>query len=121
MNIDSILFFRRFRARIILRLCIIGTILVATIITYARYENTIWLVCGGLLLIWQISGLLYALERITRDLTGFLEAIQYSDFTQSYRTPYPDKIFNSLYDAFTSVMDSFQETRSQSEAQKIRF
>jgi len=121
MDVGSFLFFRRFRARIVLRLSLIGLILTATIIAYLELENYVWLVLGGVLLIWQINALLSSLERVSRDLTSFLEAIQYSDFTQTFRSPFPDKIFQNLYQAFEQVMDSFHETRSQSEAQRRYF
>ena len=121
MSTDSFLFFRQFRLRIILRLCVIGAILVATTLMYLRFENYVWLIAGGLLLVWQVNRLFSSLERVTRDLTSFLEAIQYSDFTLSFRSPFSDKIFNNLYHSFGNVMDSFHETRSQSEAQRRYF
>lgn len=85
---------------------------------YTRDNNAVWLLAGGALLVWQIHGLLTSLERITRDLTSFLEAIQYSDFTQTFRSPFQDKVFTSLYESFNNVMLSFRETRSESEAQR---
>ena len=118
MSIKSILFFKRFRVRIIFYLCVIGLICLATITAYIRYENYIWLIVGGILLIWQTFSLFSFIERITRDLTRFLEAIQYSDFTLTLRSPFSDKIFDSLYQAFGQVIDSFQKTRSQNEAQR---
>ncbi len=118
---DTFLFFRRFRVNVVLRLVSIGATMLASIVFFLQFDNYVWLLAGGLILTLQTRSLLFRIERITRDLTSFLEAIQYSDFTQSFRTPFSERVFRNLYDAFAEVMRSFQDTRSESEAQRRYF
>lgn len=74
---------------------------------------------AGIALLIQASVLIRTIERITRDLVSFLEAIEYSDFTQSFSPPYSDTGFHRLYGAFSKVMRAFQDTRAKSEAQRM--
>ena len=118
MSTDTFRFVRGFRYRILTHLLLIVATIIGTYVAYIRLDNTMWLVIGGIVLFFQVRSLLLRIERITRDLTSFLEAIQYSDFTQTFRSPFPDQKFNALYSAFSNVMQSFQKTRSDSEAQR---
>ena len=66
----------------------------------------------------QAAALIRHLERGTRDLLSFLEAIEYSDFTQSFSSPYKDARFKNLYGAFSRVMQAFKDTRAKNEVQR---
>jgi nitrogen fixation/metabolism regulation signal transduction histidine kinase len=116
--VDSNSFLRRFRLQIVIRLALMALSMVGIcylILVEAEYLLAFLI---GLVLYFQSVVLIRTIERITRDLVSFLEAIEYSDFTQSFTAPYSDAGFRRLYGAFSNVMKAFQKTRAQSEAQR---
>ena len=115
------LFNRHFRTRVFLRVGFIGIVQVAATVAYIRTEEYVWLVVGGIIILWQCARLVSSMERMTKDLNSFLESIQYSDFTQTYRSPFSDRIFSSLYEAFNNVLQSFRDIRAEGEAQRRYF
>jgi two-component system, NtrC family, nitrogen regulation sensor histidine kinase NtrY len=68
------------------------------------------------LLVIQIYALLHVLERPQRDLERFFEAIEYSDFAQSFSFASKDKALQPLRAAFDRVMQAFQNARAEKEA-----
>jgi nitrogen fixation/metabolism regulation signal transduction histidine kinase len=68
-------------------------------------------------LLVQIYLLLHILEQPQRDVTRFLEAIEYSDFSQSFTSESQDKSLKSLRTAFDRVIQRFQKIRTENEAQ----
>ncbi len=71
----------------------------------------------GALLIFQIYQLLHVLERPQRDLIRFFQSIEYSDFSQSFSSSSKDKSLQPLRMAFDRVIQVFQKTRAEKEAQ----
>jgi two-component system nitrogen regulation sensor histidine kinase NtrY len=69
------------------------------------------------LLIIQIVYLLSHLERPQHDINRFFDAIRYSDFMQTFSDKSVDKSLTPMKEAFTKVMESFQKTRAEKEAQ----
>ncbi len=69
------------------------------------------------LLLLQIYSLLHLLERPQRDILRFFEAIEFSDFSQTFSSPGRDKTLEPLRAAFDTVMQAFQKARSEKEAQ----
>lgn len=69
------------------------------------------------LLLLQIYSLLHLLERPQRDILRFFEAIEFSDFSQTFSSPGRDKTLEPLRAAFDRVMQAFQKARSEKEAQ----
>ena len=115
---DGSAFLRRFRFQVLLRLLLLGVSLVAGAYFFFNDASSILVVFLGILVTIQTISLVKLLERITRDLVSFLEAIEYSDFTQSFSAPFTDARFHSLYGAFSKVMQAFQKTRVESETQR---
>ena len=118
MTTEILFFARRFRYRISLRLLSIFVTAAATYFVYEATQNTFWIVVGGILVFSQIRAMMLHVERIARDLTRFLEAINFSDFTQTFRSPFSDPMFAGLYEAYRQVMGAFQETRRETETQR---
>lgn len=73
------------------------------------------LVCACLLVI-QIHALLHVLERPQRDMARFFQAIEYSDFSQTFSFSSKDKSLHPLRIAFDRVIQVFQKTRAEKEA-----
>jgi len=68
------------------------------------------------LLLIQIHALLYVLERPQRDMARFFQAIEYSDFSQSFSFSSKDKSLQPLRIAFDRVIQIFRKTRAEKEA-----
>lgn len=117
--LDSHSFLRRFRIQIVIRLLLLAMTIVAGCYFLFVSKQYLLVSLTGIVLLIQASILIRTIERITRDLVSFLEAIEYSDFTQSFSPPYSDAGFHRLYGAFSNVMHAFQETRAKSEAQRM--
>ncbi len=110
--------FRRFRVQLVMRLAVFGVALYGCFHFWGPAQNPL---LGGLaagVVLWQGYALIRDMERTTRDVVRFLEAIEYDDFVQSFSAPYPDSSFQRLYGAFGNVMRTFQRTRAATEAQR---
>ncbi len=111
-------FLRYFRVQVVVRVIFIAlTIAGAAYVLLNNWQTITALLFAGLLGI-QVAALIRHLEKGTRDLLSFLEAIEYSDFTQSFSVPYSDSNFQNLYGAFARVMQAFRDTRAKNEAQR---
>jgi len=69
----------------------------------------------ALLIIYQFYGLIHYLELTNRQLVRFLDAIRYSDFSQSFRMKNQGASFKELGEAFNEVMHAFHRERDQKE------
>ena len=114
-------FLRYFRIHIVARLLLICTTVAVS--TYGWHVGWSTIVYMGLVgfAFFQSVGLVRHLERGTRDLLSFFEAIEFSDFTQSFSAPFHDGQFKQLYGAFSRVMERFREARAKNEVQRQYF
>ena len=71
----------------------------------------------GLALVVQSAWLVQYHEKITRDLTRFLESVRYADFSQGYISEGRGPLFDDLRDAFEDVTDAFRSIRAEKEKQ----
>jgi signal transduction histidine kinase len=69
-----------------------------------------------LLAVAQAAALLRVIEKPQRDVNRFLEAIQYSDFTQTFSETSGGKSLAPMREAFSKVVEAFQKTRVEKEA-----
>lgn len=69
----------------------------------------------ALLIIYQIYGLIHYLDLTNRQLVRFLDAIRYSDFSQSFHMKNQGTSFEELGKAFNEVMHAFHRERDQKE------
>lgn len=67
------------------------------------------------LIVYQFASLIAYVEKTNRDLTRFLDAIKYSDFSQTFASTGLGSSFNELKAAFNDVIEKFQETRAAQE------
>ena len=109
---------RSFRARIVLRVLLIGATLWLLFHTTAGgWSYPAVTVAAALLLLYQIYGLVHFVDRTNRDLARFLAAIRYADFSQTFVTGGLGSSFDELKTAFNEVLDSFRLARAEKEEQ----
>lgn len=82
-----------------------------------NYWQPLYALLIASLILWQTMALIRSMERSIQDLNKFLEAIEFSDFTQNLVSPFEDQKFSNLYGAFSRVMRVFRETRAANQAQ----
>jgi two-component system, NtrC family, nitrogen regulation sensor histidine kinase NtrY len=70
---------------------------------------------AGLLLI-QIAALLRIIEKPRKDLIRFFQAIEYSDFSETFSVSSQDKSLEPMRTAFERVIQAFQKARAEKEA-----
>lgn len=109
---------RAFRTRIVLRVVFLGATLwlLFYIIAEGTYHLAVPIVVGFVLL-YQLYALIYYVERTNRDLTRFLNAIRYADFSQTFVTGGLGSSFDELKTAFNEVLDAFRQARAEKEEQ----
>ncbi len=66
-------------------------------------------------MLYQTWALIHYVERTQRDLTRFLQAIRYEDFSQSFTGAGLGSAYNNLKDAFNEVLEAFRKTRAERE------
>lgn len=73
------------------------------------------LVIVGAWALYQTWALIHFVERTNRDLTRFLQAIRYEDFSQSFTGAGLGSAYQDLKNAFNDVLDAFRKTRAEKE------
>ena len=109
---------RAFRTRIVLRVALFGATLwlLFYVIVKVTYHPVVPIVIG-LVLLYQLYALVHYVERANRDLTRFLNAIRYADFSQTFVTGGLGSSFDELKTAFNEVLDAFRQARAEKEEQ----
>lgn len=69
----------------------------------------------GMFGLYEIYSLIRYIERTNRDLTRFLQAIKYEDYSQRFSTSGLDSSFRELKSAFSDVLNKLRETRAEKE------
>ncbi|CAL1520885.1 ATP-binding protein [Chitinophaga sp. MM2321] len=106
----------RFSINIILRVLLLTTTLAAGIWLFMHSMQPLAFLLLPLVLL-QLYGIYYYLNRINRKLTLFLESIRYEDF--SIRFSADNKLgqsFSMLNHQFNEVLEAFRQTRAEKEA-----
>ena len=108
---------KRYRVQVTLRLAgIVGAaLLLAYLVGWtARYELVVLV---GIALAYLIASLIRYTEKVTRDLTRFLESVRYADFSQGFTSDGRGPLFQRLRDAFEEVTSEFRRIRAEKEEQ----
>jgi len=107
--------YRHFRIICIARVALLSAS--AYLFFYLLFQTTYYatLVIVGAVIFYQTYALIHYVERTNRDLTRFLQAIRYEDFSQSFSGAGLGSSFNDLKAAFTEVLDAFRRARTEKE------
>ncbi|MTI32270.1 sensor histidine kinase [Xanthovirga aplysinae] len=108
--------FKNFKFNVVLRIIVIS--LNIFLFSYTFFTDTFFLtkllVFG--LLVYQVYNLLKFLDKTNQEVTSFLNAISFDDFTQSYSSDNGDGTTSELNEAFNRVVHKFREVRAEKEA-----
>ena len=107
--------YRHFRTLCIVRVAFLCATICALV--YVLFETSYYttvLILAGITL-YQAYALIHYVERTNRDLTRFLQAIRYEDFSQSFSGRGLGSAFDDLKEAFNEVLNAFRRTRAEKE------
>jgi two-component system nitrogen regulation sensor histidine kinase NtrY len=108
---------RKFSVQVTIRviLIVVATVLLEFIYGDERlFFNQIIL---AVVLIAIVYNLIWYVHQTNRDVTRFLESIKQSDFTATFSKAQLGKSFNHLYNSFASIQESFENVKTENEAQ----
>ncbi|MFB6231921.1 MAG: PAS domain-containing sensor histidine kinase [Salinibacter sp.] len=111
---------KRFRVQVTLRVAAIAGLAGAA--AYLVWGHALYLpavLVVGLAVAAAVSLVRYT-EKVTRDLTRFLESVQYSDFTRRFTSDGRGPFFEDLRDAFEEVTSEFRRLRAERE-REVRY
>ncbi len=111
--------YNRFRVRLLLRVGLLLLTMAATLLLIFQTQWYIAAACLCLFMLLLIYDLVHYVERTNRDITGFLEAIRHSDFTQRFAVQGADPSYRHLYQAFNDISKSFQDIKSDKQAHHL--
>lgn len=111
--------YRHFRLGVFARVIIITLSLAATALLLADTSDEFIAIILGLLAVAGTINLIRYVEQTNRELSRFLESIEYSDFSQSFSKQPVNNSFKQLQQAFSSVLSRFRQVRAEKEEQAL--
>jgi nitrogen fixation/metabolism regulation signal transduction histidine kinase len=107
--------YRHFRLACIWRVFLLGITIYFFIYLLTRTSFYALTFMTGLIILYEIYSLIHFVEKTNRDLSRFLDAVKYEDFSQSFSGLGLGSSFNDLKEAFNEVLRKFQRTRTEKE------
>lgn len=108
---------KNFRLQLILRIALLAATMAACI--YLFVETDYYISAGLLVLviIYQITRLIYFVDETNRNLSRFLNSIRFSDFSRSFSSKKPGQSFQELDDSFQQIVNKFKQERIEKQVQ----
>jgi len=108
---------RRFRIQVATRVAAIAALVGSAV--YLGWIRALYLPATlvGAFAVGAAVSLVRYTEKITRDLTRFLESVRYADFTRRFTSDDRGPLFDDLRDAFEEVTSEFRRLRAEKERQ----
>jgi len=110
--------FSDFRARVILRVCLLGLTMAALTYMVTRPNMLFAAVLTAVIIVLQLVDVFRFVNQTNRKLTRFLESVKYSDFISGFTSDNKlGRSFKDLNIAFNEVLEAFRKARSEKEEQ----
>ncbi|MBD3375145.1 PAS domain-containing protein [candidate division KSB1 bacterium] len=109
--------FRNFRVNTALRVILASATFYLLLYLITDTDLYASIIVVAMLFVYEIVSLIRYVELTNRKVTRFLQAIEYSDFSQSFRSERLGHSFRELDHAFAKVIDRFQSARTEKEEQ----
>ncbi len=107
--------YERFRAQCLGRILLLSATIALWVYLFFQttYYATLLIVAG--VVAYQVYALVHDVEKANRDLTRFLQAVQSSDFSQTFTGKGLGASFDALKTAFNEVLNEFRRARAEKE------
>ena len=109
--------FKRFNFKVILRIALLLLTLCAFAFIFGRKDLLFNQIILAGIIIFQVYDLVRFVSKTNYELSKFLLAVQYADYSVSYKNSGLGTSFEALNQAFFNVMDTIKEAKIQKEAQ----
>jgi nitrogen fixation/metabolism regulation signal transduction histidine kinase len=108
--------FNDFRARVIIRVVVLGLTMALFIYMISRPNMLFAAMLMAIIIILQLVDIFKFISQTNRKLTRFLESVKYSDFISGFAADNRlGKSFKELNIAFNEVLEAFRKARSEKE------
>ena len=107
--------YKNFRFNVIIRILLLGATIYLLLYLYLQTSLYATILIVAAIIVYQIYALLLYVEKTNKDLTRFLQAIKYTDFSQSFSGTGLGSSFKQLNEAFSEVIEQFRRARSEKE------
>ncbi len=108
-------YFKKFKIRVFIQVLLICINIFLGIFLYFLYQNFLMVGISLIILLSLVYYHVKYMDQTNRNFKRFLEAINYSDFSQSFTDKNLGKSFSELSQAFTQVVEKFQKARADKE------
>lgn len=108
---------KRFRLQVALRVAVLAGLAFGVVYLAIGLELYVAAALVGGLLVGVTISLVQYVEKVTRDITRFLESVRYADFSRRFISGGRGPIFEDLREAFEEVTQAFREIRAEKEEQ----
>ena len=109
--------YRHFRVGVLVRIVALCGTLVLFLYLLQQTEFYATAAVAGIVAFALIFNLILYVEKTNRDLSRFLAAVRYGDFSQTFSASGRGTAFDDLRQSFADVMNELRKTRTQSEEQ----
>ncbi|HEY5615107.1 MAG TPA: ATP-binding protein [Bacteroidota bacterium] len=109
--------YRHFRVGVLVRIVALCGTLVLFLYLLQQTEFYATAAVAGIVAFALIVNLILYVEKTNRDLSRFLAAVRYGDFSQTFSASGRGTAFDDLRQSFADVMNELRKTRTQSEEQ----
>jgi nitrogen fixation/metabolism regulation signal transduction histidine kinase len=110
--------FSDFRARVILRVILLGLTMAALTYMVTRPNMLFAAVLTAVIIVLQLIDIFRYVNQTNRKLTRFLESVKYSDFISGFTSDNKlGRSFKDLNIAFNEVLEAFRKARGEKEEQ----
>jgi two-component system, NtrC family, nitrogen regulation sensor histidine kinase NtrY len=108
--------FNDFRARVIIRVVLLGLTMALFIFMISRPNMLFAAMLMAIIIILQLADIFKFISQTNRKLTRFLESVKYSDFISGFAADNRlGRSFKELNIAFNEVLEAFRKARSEKE------
>lgn len=109
--------FKNFRLQCLMRVIVLG--MTMALFSYLALQTTLYatLLLVGAAIVYQTLALIRYVEITNRQLTRFLQSIEYADLSQTFTGLRLGSSFEVLYTAFADVTNAFRKVRAEREEQ----
>lgn len=108
--------FNDFRARVILRVVLLGLVMALFLYMVSRPNMLFAAMLTAIIIVLQLVDIYRFVSQTNRKLTRFLESVKYSDFISGFASDNKlGKSFKDLNIAFNEVLEAFRKARSEKE------
>jgi two-component system, NtrC family, nitrogen regulation sensor histidine kinase NtrY len=109
--------YKHFRLRVVLRISLIIASILLFFFMILQTDLYATTALTGVAIVIQVYGLIRYVEQTNRDISRFLLAIRYGDYSQTFTPKVSGKSFEELNTAFNEVIGFIREQRSDKEEQ----